>query len=75
MRTQSWINKVNKVKGLQQKLVTYNRALALLDYHNHQPLVPKTCDSIVLTVFPVAVQMFCRGRMGKLNNYLLVLPI
>lgn len=40
MRTQSRIKKVNKVTSSQQKSGTYNRALALLDYHNHAE-VPK----------------------------------
>lgn len=34
MRSQLRIKEVNKVMSLQQKNLTHNRALALLDYHN-----------------------------------------
>lgn len=64
MRAQLRIKKVNKVMSLQQKSVTYNGALALLDYHNHHTLAAQTCDSIVvLAALPEAIQMFCRGQV------------
>ena len=47
MRPQLRIRKVNKVMSLQQKFVAHNRALVLLDYHNHHPLVPKPVTQLL----------------------------
>lgn len=68
-RSQSRINKVNKVTGLQQKLVTYNRALALLDYHNHHPLAPEPVTRLCSQCFRLQYKCSARGWMGESNNY------
>lgn len=76
MRTQLRIKKVNKVTSLQQKSVTYNRALALLDYHNHHTLVPKPVTQLLCSqCFLVQYKCSAGGELGEFNNYLLVLPI
>lgn len=80
-KTQLRIKKVNKVMSLQQKSATYNRALALLDYHNHHPLVPKPVTQLLCSLC-FQMQYRCSagvgggvGGLGEFNNYLLVLPI
>lgn len=52
IRTQLRIKKVNKVMSLRPKSVTHNRALALLDDHNHRPLVPQPVTQLFCSVFP-----------------------
>lgn len=76
MRAQLRIKKVNKVMSLQQKSVTYNGALALLDYHNHHTLVPKPVTQLLCSKrFQRQYKCSAGGRLREFNNYLLVLPI
>lgn len=76
MRAQLRIKKVNKVMSLQQKSVTYNGALALLDYHNHHTLVPKPVTQLLCSQrFQRQYKRSAGGRLREFNNYLLVLPI
>lgn len=62
-RTQLRIKKVNKVMSLQQKSATYNRALALLDYHNHHPLVPKPVTQLLCSLC-FQMQYRCSAGVG-----------
>lgn len=59
MRTQLRIKKVNKVMSLEQKSLTYNSALELLNYHNHHPLVFKPETHLLCSI-----QTLCRRRVG-----------
>lgn len=49
--------------SLQQKSATYNRALALLDYHNHHPLVPKPVTQLLCSLC-FQMQYRCSAGVG-----------